>query len=87
MSKLIRLVLAALLIIGIFWSNSAFSDSALGPLQDIKTDSDVNQWLTYYYLYPQPDLTLKVIFLCEKKAFRISIPSRSLFICLFRCFF
>jgi hypothetical protein len=37
------------------------------PTKDIKTEVDFGQWMTYYYLYPQPDLAVKAIFFAEQK--------------------
>jgi hypothetical protein len=36
------------------------------PIQNIKTAADFEQWCTYYYLYPQPDLTVKALLSAEK---------------------
>ncbi|MFN8656955.1 MAG: hypothetical protein U0105_11500 [Candidatus Obscuribacterales bacterium] len=35
----------------------------------ISTDQDLNQWLTYYYLHPQPDLVVPATLLAEKKGY------------------
>lgn len=35
----------------------------------IETDQDLNQWLTYYYLHPQPDLVVPATLLAEKKGY------------------
>lgn len=83
MTKLIRLGLAALLMVGGIWSskilsNSVFADSRCGrgpshepsgPLRDIKTQGDLERWTTYYYVYPQPDLTVKAILVSEQIGF------------------
>lgn len=41
--------------------NKAMNESSIIP-KDIKTEADLNEWMTYYYLHPQPDLTPKAIF-------------------------
>lgn len=38
----------------------------------IDTEQDLNQWLTYYYLHPQPDLVVPATLLAEKKGFLAS---------------
>jgi hypothetical protein len=38
----------------------------------INTAQDLNQWLTYYYLHPQPDLVVPATLLAEKKGFLAS---------------
>ncbi len=83
MSKLALLCLAALLMIAGVWLTKVVSSSVFaasnngygpmhepsGPLKDIKTQMDLENWTTYYYLYPQPDLTVKAIFFSEQVGF------------------
>ena len=40
-----------------------------GPVQDIKTETDFNNWSTYYYLYPRPDLTVKALLFAEQSGY------------------
>lgn len=35
-------------------------------LQGIQTMPELNQWSTYYYLCPRPDLTVRAVLFCEK---------------------
>jgi hypothetical protein len=36
-------------------------------LKDINSSDDVEQWQTYYYRFPQPDLTVKAMLVAEKE--------------------
>lgn len=37
--------------------------------KSINNEQDLNQWLTYYYLHPQPDLVVPALLLAEKKGY------------------
>lgn len=37
-----------------------------GPLHDIRTLSDFEQWATFYYVHPRPDLTIKALKFADK---------------------
>ncbi|MBX9722696.1 MAG: hypothetical protein K2X81_14955 [Candidatus Obscuribacterales bacterium] len=47
-------------------ANPTTSVQATQPLKDLTTDADLSRWLSFYYLHPQPDLTLKALNLVQK---------------------
>lgn len=47
------------------------------PLTDVSTMDEVNQWVTYYYIYPQPEFTTRAIFLLEKNGLLDDRESRA----------
>jgi hypothetical protein len=75
-----RTATALLAITGAIWMGSgtiALADEPVsieGPIfepasaiKDITSVADIEQWTAYYYLFPQPDLTVKSILVAEQK--------------------
>jgi len=44
----------------------AVTEEPTGPIQDIRTLGDFEQWSAYYYLYPCPNLTVKALKFADK---------------------
>ena len=80
MTKLFRLLLAVTLLINgpalicaiatpAQASIRTASHEPASPLKDIASQQDLSQFITYYYVFPQPDLTVKSIYFAEKQGY------------------
>jgi hypothetical protein len=53
------------------------------PPKNIKSEIDLSQWMTYYYLYPQPDLAPKAILFIEQQGLLDRQNTKASFIAFF----
>ncbi len=59
----------------------AMTQSSKQP-KDITSENDFEQWCTYYYLHPQPDLTVKALLFAEKNGYFDKESARAPFLAM-----